>query len=234
MSPFAFRPSSLGRVAATLLLAGWLSACGDDLEPEPGPQEPVDETPNEPDSTRPENGTHVRHVDNGDGSFTTTVDATSKTEWIGLDLDAGRQVSAATDAVWDLSFQRFGIRSRGGVNGTGGVEVAVLGDKTFAQVSQAPATGYTTDAADGADMGEDPDTVFQAGEGWYAYDPATHKLSPRARVYVVRTDSRAYFKVEMLAYYDDAGTPAMLKLRWAKVQGPVSGGSLDASVSSSR
>lgn len=209
MSPF--RPSSLGRVAATLLLAGCLSACGDDLElkPEDPPQE-----------ENPEDGTHVRHSANSDGSFTTTVDAQSKDAWVGLDLDLGRQADASADAVWDLSFQRFGIRSRGGVNGTGGVQVAVLADKTFAQVTQAPATGYSTDAADGDDTGTDPDTVFQAGEGWYAYDVTTHKLTPRARVYVVRSDSGAHFKVEMLSYYDDAGTPAVLKLRWAKVQSP--------------
>ncbi|MCY1016538.1 HmuY family protein [Pyxidicoccus sp. MSG2] len=216
MSRFSPR-SRVSRRAAGLLLAGLLTACGDDLEPTPGDEQEL-----------PENGTHVRHQDNGDGSFTTTVDATSKEAWIGLDLDLGKQVDAAQDTVWDLSFQRFGIRSRGGVSGTGGVQVAVLADKTFAQVTQAPSSGYTTDAADGDDVGADPDTVFQAGDGWYAYDPATHKLSPRPLVYVVRSDSGAYFKVELLSYYDDAGTPAMLKLHWAKVSGPVSGGHVDA------
>jgi hypothetical protein len=215
--------------AAALLLAGLLSACGDDLEPQPGDeQENPDPGPQTPDPTRPESGTHVRHVDNGDGSFTTTVDAQSKTEWIGLDLDLGKQVNAAEDSVWDLSFQRFGIRSRGGVSGTGGVQVAVLSGQGFAQVTQAPASGYATDAADGADTGEEPDTVFQAGDGWYVYDVTTHKLTPRPNVYVVRSDAGAYFKVEMLSYYDDAGTPAVLKLRWAKVPGPVSGGHVHA------
>ncbi|MFP2911842.1 HmuY family protein [Pyxidicoccus sp. 3LFB2] len=227
-----FRMSCVSLRTSALLLAGLITACGDELEPQPG--EPVEPDPQEqtPGGSRPENGTHVRHQDNGDGSFTTTVDATSKTEWIGLDLDLGKQASAATDAVWDLSFQRFGIRSRGGVSGTGGVQVAVLAGQGFAQVTQAPATGYATDAVDGADMGEDPDTVFQAGDGWYAYDPATHKLSPRPNVYVVRSDAGAWFKVEMLAYYDDAGTPAMLKLRWAKVPGPVSGGRVDSDLGS--
>ncbi|NMO14824.1 hypothetical protein HPC49_00770 [Pyxidicoccus fallax] len=222
-----FRFSLRSRTASALLLASFLSACGDDLEPRPGDEPPLEEEPTPqqpetPNAIRPENGTHVRHQDNGDGSFTTTVDASGRTDWIGLDLDLGKQVSATEDAVWDLAFQRFGIRSRGGVSGTGGVEVAVLADKKFAEVTQAPASGYATDAADGADTGEDPDTVFQAGDGWYAYDMTTHKLTARPRIYVVRSDARAYFKVEMLSYYDDAGSPAVLKLRWAKVAAPVS------------
>ncbi|WP_342379117.1 HmuY family protein [Myxococcus stipitatus] len=197
--------------AAALCLAGTLSACGDDLELTPAPP----------------NGTHVSHVSNADGSITTVVDATSKEAWIGLDLDTGEQVSAAQDAVWDLSFQRFGVRSRGGVNGKGGVEVAVLPAQDFTKLTQAPVSGYSVDADDGDDEGTDPDTVFQANGGWYAYDVASHKLTARQQVYVVRSDSKAYFKVEMLSYYDDAGTPAMLKLRWAKVSAPASGSSLD-------
>lgn len=228
--PF-FSVSRFGRAAAVLCLTGLLSACGDDLVPTPGDDD--DNTPDPSDVEVPANGTHVRHVGNADGSITTVVDATSKEVWVGLDLDTGLQVSASEDAAWDLSFQRFGIRSRGGVNGTGGVEVAVLPSQDFLQLTQAPASGFAVDAADGDDEGSDPDTVFQANGGWYAYDVSTHKLSPRAQVYVVRSDSRAYFKVEMLSYYDDAGTPAMLKLRWTKVTAPVSGGALEDGVSSS-
>lgn len=222
--------SRFGR-AAVLCLSGLLSACGDDLVPTPDDDD--DNTPEQPGVEVPANGTHVRHVGNPDGSITTVVDATSKEAWVGLDLDTGLQVSASEDAVWDLSFQRFGIRSRGGVNGTGGVEVAVLPSQDFLQLTQSPASGFAVDAVDGDDEGSDPDTVFQANGGWYAYDVTTHKLSPRAQVYVVRSDSRAYFKVEMLSYYDDAGTPAMLKLRWTKVTAPVSGGALQDGVSPS-
>ncbi|WP_426749304.1 HmuY family protein [Myxococcus sp. Y35] len=215
MSRFPFHSSFLGRAAATLLLAGSLSACGDDLEL------PPDETEN-PD---PQAGTHMAHVDNGDGSYTTTVNATSSAEWIGLDLDEGAQVSATEDAVWDLAFMRFNVRTRGGVSGTGDVAVAVLTETDFEQVTQAPADGYVADAEDGPDRGEDPDSAFQMGDGWYAYDMTTHALTARRNVYVVRSDAGDYFKVAMQSYYDDAGTPGMLSFRWAKVPGPASGGS---------
>jgi hypothetical protein len=43
----------------------------------------------------------------------------------------------------------------------------------------------------------------------------THVLTPRAQVYVVRTAEGNAFKLEILAYYDDAGTSGMLTIRWA-------------------
>ncbi|MCK8497547.1 HmuY family protein [Myxococcus fulvus] len=211
------RPTFLcaSRVAAALCLSGLLAACGDDLEPTPG--EDLD----------PTDGTHISHVSNADGSITTTVNATDSSVWIGLDLDEGAQVPPETDALWDLSFNRYHIRSRGGVNGTGGVEVAVVSGQDFAGLTQAPASGYAVDQDDGDDEGSDPDTVFEANGAWYSYDVSTHKLTPRAQVYVVRTDSGAYVKVKMESYYDDAGTPAMLKLRWSKLTAPTGGAAVD-------
>jgi hypothetical protein len=199
----------LRRAAASLLFAGWMAACGPDLLPDPG-ETPDTETPDE----GPQDPI-LSHVDNGDGTFTTTVNATSDAEWIGLDLDQRRQANGAEDQQWDLAFQRYHIRVRGGVNGTGSVEAVVLSGADFAQVIQAPAAGYATDAT------ESP--VFEGADAWYNYDPSSHKLSPRDRVYVVRTDEGAFFKVKILAYYDAAGTPAMFQLRWGLVQPPSSG-----------
>ncbi|MBJ6761116.1 hypothetical protein JGU66_10110 [Myxococcaceae bacterium JPH2] len=220
-----YRPSSglalLRRLVLPLCL---LAGCNDDLQPKPG----------DPPETPTEDGgdANMHHANNGDGTFTTTVDATSKDVWVALDLDTGRQVDATQDAKWDLAFQRFHIRARGGVNGKGGVEVATLSGADFAQLSQAPTAGYATDAADGDDVGTDPDTAFEVGDAWYSYDAVTHKLSPRDRVYVVRSDEGTWFKVRMLTYYDAAGTPAMLQLRWGKVQAPGNGElQVDASAS---
>ncbi|AEI62373.1 HmuY family protein [Corallococcus macrosporus] len=225
MSRLAPRSSFLGRAVAALLLAGSLSACGDDLELPPDPQNPDPQNPGEQEEDAPVNGTHTTHVANGDGSYTTAVNATGSSEWIGLDLDNGTQVSKETDAAWDVAFQRFNILSRGGVSGSGDVAVAVLTETDFAQVTQAPADGYLVDAEDGEDRGTDPDSAFNVGDGWYAYDMSTHALSARRNVYVVRSDEGAYFKIALQSYYDDAGTPGMLSFRWAKVPAPASAGS---------
>ncbi|RKH59663.1 HmuY family protein [Corallococcus aberystwythensis] len=217
MFPIPLRPGFLSRACAALLLAGLSTACGDDLQPTPGPEE--EENP----AITPQDGAHLKHQAHGDGSFTSVVNATDGAVWVGLDLDTGKEVSATEDAVWDLAFQRYTVKARGGVSGTGGVQVAIVPGTTFAALTQAPASGYVTDAADGADTGDSPDTVFNAGDGWYVYDLPTHTLTPRPRLYVVRSDSGTYFKVEVQSYYDAAGTPAMMKLLWAKVAAPAGG-----------
>jgi hypothetical protein len=216
MSFIPFRSGHLGRACAALLAASLATACGDDLQPTPGPedQDPI---------IHPEDGDKLTHQDNGDGSFTSVVNATDAALWVGLDLDTGKQVDAAQDTLWDLAFQRYTVKSRGGVSGTGGVQVAVVTGTTFAALTQAPATGYLTDAPDGDDVGDAPDTVFNVGDGWYIYDIKFHTLTPRPNLYVVRSDEGTYFKVEMLSYYSDAGTPANLKLKWAKVAAPAGG-----------
>ncbi|MBZ4376906.1 HmuY family protein [Corallococcus sp. AS-1-6] len=214
MFPIPLRPTFLGRARAALLIAALGTACGDDLQPTPGPGD--DEDP----IVTPQDGANLKHHDNGDGSFTSVVDASNAEAWVGVDLDTGKQVSAAEDAVWDLAFQRYTVKARGGVSGTGGVEVAIVPNVAFAALTQAPASGYLTDAADGPDTGGSPDTVFNAGDGWYLYDLATHMLTPRDQLYVVRSDSGAYFKVRVQSYYDAAGTPGMMKLLWAKVDAP--------------
>ena len=174
-------------------------ACSDDLAPTPGD---VDAGP-------PPSGTHVTTVDNADGSHTTVVDATAMDAWIGLDLETGKESEA-----WDLGFQRFQVRLNGGTSGDGGVELAALPDADFAAVTKAPTTGWITDTAEVL--------AFEANDGWYAYDPATHVLTPRAIVYVVRSAEGAYFKLAIEDYYDDAGTPAFMKLHWAAIDPPPS------------
>lgn len=217
MFPSPLRPGFSRRACAALLVAGLSSACGDDLQPQPGPEEEEDPV------VHPEDSANLKHQDHGDGSFTSVVNATEPTAWVGLDLDAGKEVSAAGDAAWDLAFQRFVVKSRGGVSGTGGVQVAIVADTSFGQLTQAPSTGWATDAADGDDVDTTPDTVFNASGGWYVYDLKFHTLTPRTQRYVVRSDQGTYFKVEMLSYYDDAGSPANVKLRWAKVAAPAGG-----------
>lgn len=184
----------MSRLLAFPLIVAAIAACGPDIVPEPGPDTPA-----------------FQHTDGSDQVVTTIVNATSETDWLGLDLDAKAHVDAAVDAEWDLAFQRFHIRTRGGANGTGGVEVAVLPSAEFDALTEAPADGYIVDAADDK-------TAFESGDGWYSYDILWHKLSARPGVYVVRSDAGRFFKLQLLSYYDDAGTPAMVTFRWKELE----------------
>ena len=150
-------------------------------------------------------------VDSGLRPFPTegerVVDATDEDLWIDFDLDAGQLTDTPT---WDLGFQRFNIRLNGGVSGDAGVQVAIV-DTPFDATTTVPEDGWVTDLPDDDDDGV-PEYAFEA---WYLYDPATHTLTPDALVYLVQTTDSAIFKVEILDYYDDAGTPAMVRFRWA-------------------
>lgn len=147
-----------------------------------------------------------------DGTYMTIVDSTSATEWIYGDFETGAEVDAM--GPWDLRFQRFHISTNGGISGSGGVEVAPVSGVTFAQVTSAPASGWISDAADGDDANMDPDYAFEQGDGWYDYNPMTHVLTPKPLVWVVKTEGGSTIKLEILDYYDEAGTAGWFTLHW--------------------
>jgi hypothetical protein len=204
------------------LFVALAAGCASDLRPPPVDAGPI-----------PDGGI-VRVTSTEENGITITrVDAESSERWVYFDLDTAAEVVTATPETtpeWDLGFQRFQIKTNGGVSGSGGVEVAVLPNADFEMLTRAPSSGYIVDQNDSSDEGDDPDYAFLAGDPWYVYNPMYHTLSPREVVYVVRTAS-AYFKVEMTGYYDMAGTGGFPTFRWAPIEPPPStpGITVDAS-----
>ena len=152
-----------------------------------------------------------------DGSSLAQIDATNKSSLVFFDIDEGREMK--TDEAfetngWDLAFQRYTVTMNGGGgNPTGEVRVAVLENPGWDSLTAAPAGGYQQDASE---------PVFSGARGgWYYYDLSTHRLTPRQELlYVVRSGSGQFFKLQMLAYYDSAGTPARLSLRYQPLPPP--------------
>lgn len=149
-------------------------------------------------------------------------DARDDEDWVYFDLEAEQIVEPQTpenSPDWDLGLLRFNVSVNGGTSGSGGVEVAVVRDVAFADVTVAPATGYVTDdAINGpADMETMPGFAFDL---WYDYDISRHVLEPTGAVYIVHTVEDNYFKVEVLDYYDGAGSPGYLTLLWDPVEPP--------------
>jgi hypothetical protein len=201
-------PVMVARLApAALALLG--VACAEDLRPNPGPADAGGDAPT------------VVSMRMGE-VVTTTVDATWPDTWVYFDFETGAEVAApqTTGArSWDVAFQRFKVMANGGVNGSAGVEVAMIADRALDDVDTAPSTGWLLDAPDGADGNPDPDTVFNRGEDtWFDYDVNTHVLSAKKRIYVVRTADEGYFAVQLLSYYDDFGNGGYLRLRWKPVK----------------
>ena len=48
---------------------------------------------------------------------------------------------------------------------------------------------------------------------WFAYAEENHTLTPLDQVYVVKAVSGSYYKVQIVDYYDDAGTPTYITFR---------------------
>jgi hypothetical protein len=165
-----------------------------------------------------------RDQDAGGGVTITRVKATHEEMWVFFDFDTMEAVEPATPEtsdLWDLGFRRFHIKLNGGVSGTGGMEVALLAGVAFADVTQAPADGYVSDAPDDEDVDLDPEYVMSNGDtAWFDYSPMTHVLTPRDHVYVVRSVEGRYYKMQLLGYYDDAGSPAYPRFQWSQIPGP--------------
>lgn len=199
-----------GALAAALLLA----ACAPDLEQSlaDGSESGTSDGSGGSDEG---GGPQVQHEGEGGGVTRSVIDSTSEQAWVYLDLESGRQLElddgTASDA-WDLGFRRFDVAIDGGVSGPGGMEAVVLEGVAFDDVTEPPAEGWATDAADGDDEDDAPDLVFA---GWYAYDFMTHVLTPNPLVYVVRTVEGNAYKLEILDYYDAAGTSGVFTIRWA-------------------
>jgi heme-binding HmuY-like protein len=198
------------RTMCTLPWLGlWLltSACAEDLAAE---------------STEAD-GLRVITSANLPGEFTTRIDASDAAAWVYLSLQSGEEVTPVDPSAsdeWDLAFQRFHILTNGGASGGGTTSVAVLVGENFADVIGAPESGYVSDQPDSDDDDTVADSAFAADDGWYDYDPATNRLSPKQIVYVVRTTAGVHYKLALLDYYDQAGTSAHPSFTWAELPAP--------------
>lgn len=150
----------------------------------------------------------------------TWVDATAYLEFVYLSLATGEEVAVAdplSSMDWDLGFERYLIASNGGVSGPGGVEAVQITDTDWEALTTAPAEGYTSDLADDDDENTNPE--YALGE-WFDYAEEDHAVTPKDVLYVLKAVSGTWYKLQILDYYDEAGSPAYITFRWAEVAAP--------------
>ena len=169
--------------------------------------------------------------------FSAVIDASDYELWVYLDLETGLIVNPVDpdsgDLVnieapeanmdWDLAFQRFKVKTNGGISGNGEVEGIRIDEVDFESVSEAPVDGYIVDLDDSDDLDTDPDYVFLGESPWYDYAGApTHALTPADAIYVLRSVDGNYFKLQFTGYYDapPRGTSGFPAFRWAGIKGP--------------
>jgi len=126
-----------------------------------------------------------------------TLDAQSAEAWRHFSFRLGTVV----DGGGDLAFKRYAIVAGPGAG------IRDLGETTLDQVRAVPADGYATN--EGAAEPRNP-----AIAGWYTYGFFTHVLSPRPRVWAVRTADGHYAKLEMVGYYCPGPQPGCPTFRY--------------------
>ena len=115
-------------------------------------------------------------------------------------LTTGAEISAedAKTNKWDLAFSGTTILVNGGTSGPGQGGALVL-EKPFEALSEAPKEGYKTDGPSGNAI------AGGSGNSWYKYDMSVHAILPIiGRTVVVRTAEGKFAKIEFISYYKGA------------------------------
>lgn len=199
-----------------------LSGCAAQLIPDPGVDAALGGDAGSTPGEIIETGRFIL-ADHGD-HYRARVNATSFESYQYLDLD--ELVSTADPERWDLAFQRHGVLMNGGVTGGGGVSALYLEGAAFSEVNEAPRKGYAEPVPDGPDRDSYDDNVFNGdfdgdderdGNWWYDYELDGHTLTPRARVYIVKSTEGLAYKFVFESYYDEAGSPANISARFTEI-----------------
>ena len=117
----------------------------------------------------------------------------------------------STSTVWDIGFKGTTVIFNGGTSGPGQGTAQLL-TQTFAEVREAPASGYVADGSNtscpsvetpaGTVSGSTLALCTGSDNGWYNYSGQTQLISPIAgRTLVLTTGEGLYAKLRFLSYY---------------------------------
>ncbi|SIR27247.1 HmuY family protein [Maribacter ulvicola] len=126
-------------------------------------------------------------------------------EFAKFDFETGAITTSETD--WDIAFRGSTIAINGGVKTGTADEPERNGNVGVAEVTGTLASVTT---ADGLTFKQDADAAFAiatgSDNGWYNYAGSpTHLITPiPGKVFVFRTTTGNYAKVELISYYEDA------------------------------
>lgn len=161
-----------------------------------------------------------------DSAFSTTT--TQWTAAIGaaggsqcFDIDIAAEVDCTTAAAdWDIKVevagQSWNIWTNGAVSGSGSGGAFGSFDST-AIADYLSGTINTSGTVISGMYGQDSAGGLFKDNTWYAYSlQGNNKLWPNYRVYAIDTGS-AQYKLQILSFYDDAGTSGMIKFRYKEL-----------------
>lgn len=152
-----------------------------------------------PPATAPVYRTHSAPITEPEITVVKDLNANTKS-YVYFSLASGKEVPAADAKTknWDVAFSKTTIATNSGTSGPGEGGALVL-EKPFDQVIEAPRDGYKTDGDAGFAI------PGGSGNSWYKYDMSVHAILPiPGRTILVRTASGKIAKVEIISYYKGA------------------------------
>nr|WP_295930941.1 HmuY family protein [uncultured Dyadobacter sp.] len=120
--------------------------------------------------------------------------------YIYFSVATGKEVAAseAKTRNWDIAFSKTTIATNSGTSGPGEGGAIVL-EKPFDQVSEAPRDGYKADSDAGFAI------PGGSGNSWYKYDMSVHAILPiPGRTLLLKTADGKVAKIEIISYYKGA------------------------------
>lgn len=141
------------------------------------------------------------------GPVRVTVDASDPARWVYFDFSRGAAVGEPGPLEWDLAFRRFNVMVNGGPGFAGRGGAVGLEATTLGSVGTAPGSEYEVPASR-------RDSVNPALERWYDYGFTSHLLTPKARVYAIRTADGRYAVLRFLSYYCPGATPGCMTFEY--------------------
>lgn len=140
------------------------------------------------------------------GPVRVTFDASDPDRWVYFAFAHSATMTRPERDAWDLAFRRFNVRVNGGDGFAGGAGVVDLGDVPFDSVRAVPPSGYVTSLP--------RDSVNPAIDRWYDYGFTSHLLTPKSRVYAIRTADGRYAKLRFMSYYCPGAQPGCVTVEY--------------------
>ena len=158
---------------------------------------------------------------------TVVIDASSYDKWVYFSFEAGSTVEIPdykTSMAWDLGFHRFDVRVNGGTSGPGQGGTFATGETDFNAVTTAPVVGYALNdsisiAVDISSMPPVMETV--PGDTVLATWITMHNgmAGPEYHysneVFVVKTASGKYAKIQLKDYFNDLGKSGHINMKYS-------------------
>ena len=124
-----------------------------------------------------------------------------------FDFSTGSVVESPDPLGWDLAFQRFTILANGGPDFAGQGGILDLGITSLDSLTTVPTNGYAVNTS-----GRDVSNAATAQ--WYEYSWTSHVLSPKPKVFAVRTADGRYAVFQILSYYCPAAQAGCTTIRY--------------------